>query len=118
VRLALAAYNAGPEKVKAYGGIPPYAETQNYVKNVLAHAKRFKTGGAALKTSAVNRQYKARPLTQPLLTAKRRFIVHFHSGLTQPADEVVDKDPYYYIVYGKRTYPVRKDLVKAIEEPA
>ena len=35
VKKAVAAYNAGPNAVKAYGGIPPYAETQNYVNNVL-----------------------------------------------------------------------------------
>ena len=34
-RLALAAYNAGPEAVVKYGGVPPYTETQNYVRIIL-----------------------------------------------------------------------------------
>ncbi len=33
-RLALAAYNAGPDAVKKHGGVPPYDETRNYVKAI------------------------------------------------------------------------------------
>jgi Transglycosylase SLT domain len=40
--LALAAYNAGPEMVERYGGIPPFPETQNYVRRITAELAKLK----------------------------------------------------------------------------
>ena len=42
-RLAIAAYNAGPGAVEKYSGVPPYAETQNYVQNVLASYEKYRS---------------------------------------------------------------------------
>lgn len=42
VKSAVAAYNAGPGAVRKYSGVPPYRETQGYVKNVLGYYERFK----------------------------------------------------------------------------
>jgi soluble lytic murein transglycosylase-like protein len=43
LRLAIAAYNAGPGAVVKYNGVPPYAETQQYVENVLDAYQKYKT---------------------------------------------------------------------------
>jgi len=40
--LALAAYNAGPMAVKRYGTIPPYPETQKFVRNVLRYYQSYR----------------------------------------------------------------------------
>jgi len=42
--LALAAYNAGPEAVESYGGMPPFPETKSFVAKVLDYYEAYKSG--------------------------------------------------------------------------
>ena len=57
--LALAAYNAGEAAVAKYGGVPPYAETQNYVISVRRQLEQAKKAANA----------KAAPAPQPVVEA-------------------------------------------------
>lgn len=43
ISLALAAYNAGPEQVNKYSGIPPFEETRSFVNRVLEFYRQYRT---------------------------------------------------------------------------
>lgn len=55
VELAVAAYNAGPEAVERYGGVPPYSETENYVRNVLTSYRELRSRKGGVLNSATSR---------------------------------------------------------------
>lgn len=60
-RKALAAYNAGAGAVQKYGGVPPYAETQNYVTTILGNAGKSR-GQPAPSPTGSKRQQGGQPL--------------------------------------------------------
>lgn len=61
IDLVLAGYNAGEGAVRKYGGIPPYRETQQYIRNVKARYARL-SGNPEILASESPRSFKAKPI--------------------------------------------------------
>ena len=85
LKLVLAAYNAGENAVRRYGGVPPYPETRSYVATVLRHYGRY--SGLAPGDA---------PATASAAAAPRR-TAQIHSFVNEEGTRIFTNVPWLYV---------------------
>ncbi len=75
IKLALAAYNAGPNSVKKFGGTPPYKETINYVANISGSPTSELTTRKGVKKNNALKETKVRKVAIKVNVAEEGIII-------------------------------------------
>ncbi len=99
VPLSLAAYNAGPAAVTHYGGVPPYPETQAYVRVITHRLRRAGWHGQKISSVQVNSQAASRHLARtgrPPLRPRQAAVPRAQLAAAHPIE--VSRDPSGHLV--------------------